>query len=184
MTKQLILGGARSGKSRYAETLVNLEKQRVYVATAEALDEEMQARIAQHRSDRGTGWLLDEEPYQLAETLQKYNTTSYSVLIDCLTLWISNCLHANCWEAESQKLLQLIPQLNCQLIMVSNEVGSGVIPMGELSREFVDASGRLHQQLAQRCDRVCLVVAGLPLELKTPTTAPSMDEPKRDDNRS
>ncbi|MEM8500340.1 MAG: bifunctional adenosylcobinamide kinase/adenosylcobinamide-phosphate guanylyltransferase [Pseudomonadota bacterium] len=166
MTKQLVLGGARSGKSRYAERLVNRAKQKVYVATAEALDVEMENRIAQHRIDRGDGWQLVEEPRRLAHVLRQYNNKEYSVLVDCLTLWISNCLHADCWDAQSGELLALIPELECELVMVSNEVGSGIVPLGELSREFVDASGRLNQQLAALFDRVILVVAGLPMTLK------------------
>lgn len=167
MTKQLILGGARSGKSRYAEQLaMRADKTRVYIATAEALDAEMAARISQHRDDREASWIVIEEPVELAQALADHDAAEHCVLIDCLTLWVSNCLHRECWQQESRRLLELLPKLQAELIMVSNEVGSGIVPMGELSREFVDSSGRLHQQLAALCDRVCLIVAGLPLELK------------------
>ncbi|MDO3381808.1 bifunctional adenosylcobinamide kinase/adenosylcobinamide-phosphate guanylyltransferase [Gilvimarinus algae] len=173
---QLILGGARSGKSRLAQERVEaLCRERgarpVYLATAEAGDSEMRARIEQHQRERSAVWRSCEEPLALASTLAQLSAADTWVLVDCLTLWISNCLHAGCWERERDRLLSEIDRRlaaaePCQWVFVSNEVGSGVVPLGELSREFVDASGWLHQALADRCHSVTLVVAGLPLSLK------------------
>ena len=168
MTKQLILGGAKSGKSRYGEKLAKSSTKRpVYIATAQALDAEMKDRVAQHQRDRSGEWALVEEPIHLVQSIKAHDAADCCILVDCLTLWISNCLHQQCWAEESDALLALLPSLKGDLIMVSNEVGSGIVPLGALSREFVDAAGRLHQDLAERCDEVVLVVAGLPLALKT-----------------
>ncbi|WP_308364998.1 MULTISPECIES: bifunctional adenosylcobinamide kinase/adenosylcobinamide-phosphate guanylyltransferase [unclassified Microbulbifer] len=173
---QLILGGARSGKSRYAQERVEAlgaegDKKLIFLATAEARDGEMQKRIVKHRGDRGQRWQTCEEPLHLARTLARISAPDTWVLVDCLTLWISNCLHADCWERERGQLLaevdrRLATGTAPNWLFVSNEVGSGVVPLGQLSREFVDASGWLHQALAERCDQVTLVVAGLPLQLK------------------
>ncbi len=166
--KHLVLGGARSGKSRWAEIQVLAQnKQPFYVATGVAGDLEMEQRIAHHRRHRGNEWQLIEEPICLADALKKLDNAANVLLVDCLTLWISNCLHFNCFESERQKLLDVIGQSDADIVMVSNEVGSGIIPLGEVSRRFVDESGWLHQKLAQLCDRVTLVVAGLPLALKS-----------------
>ncbi len=172
---ELWLGGARSGKSRLAQASAEQWQQRqggqlVYLATATAGDGEMQARITQHQADRSAHWQTREVPLQLAQALAA-GASSDIILVDCLTLWISNCLHAGCWLAERAALLQILDTqlatgLRPRWLFVSNEVGSGVIPLGQLSREFVDASGWLHQALAQRCEQVNLVVAGLPLCLK------------------
>lgn len=171
---QLILGGARSGKSRLAETRAiawaesHPGRKLVYVATATAGDGEMTERIAHHQARRGEVWQLVESTMQLSDTLIRYRDENTCVLVDCLTLWISNCMHHGSWDQEREQLVQLIQGAAIgELIMVSNEVGSGVVPLGELSRQFVDASGHLHQALAAYCDKVTLVVAGLPLELKT-----------------
>ncbi|MBB3060546.1 bifunctional adenosylcobinamide kinase/adenosylcobinamide-phosphate guanylyltransferase [Microbulbifer rhizosphaerae] len=173
---QLILGGARSGKSRYAQERVEAlgeegDKKLIFLATAEARDGEMQKRIVKHRDDRGQRWQTCEEPLHLARALARISAPDTWVLVDCLTLWISNCLHAGCWEKERGQLLaevdrRLATGTAPNWLFVSNEVGSGVVPLGQLSREFVDASGWLHQALAERCDQVTLVVAGLPLQLK------------------
>ena len=164
---QLVLGGARSGKSAYAEAQAAASRQRlVYLATAEAGDAEMAQRIAHHRSGRDPGWLTVEEPLALAAQLAALNEAHNHIVVDCLTLWLSNCLATGCWEQQREALLALLPEVRATLYLVSNEVGSGVVPLGELSRRFVDESGRLHQQLATHCDRVTLVVAGLPLTLK------------------
>lgn len=169
--KHLILGGARSGKSTFAENAV-LElckqhniKQRYYIATATAGDGEMSDRIQQHQARRDALWHTIEEPIELAKVLLNCPSESI-VLIDCLTLWLSNCLHHNCWDIQKRALLESLPKLTARLIFVSNEVGSGIVPMGELSRQFVDESGWLHQRLAEHCSDVSLIVAGLPLALK------------------
>ncbi|MGL6162479.1 bifunctional adenosylcobinamide kinase/adenosylcobinamide-phosphate guanylyltransferase [Microbulbifer sp.] len=171
---QLILGGARSGKSRYAQERAEAQcgdKSPIYLATAEARDDEMRKRIVRHRGDRGPRWQTREEPLHLARALARISGPDTWVLVDCLTLWISNCLHVGCWEKERGQLLAEVDRRQAtgtapNWLFVSNEVGSGVVPLGQLSREFVDASGWLHQALAERCDQVTLVVAGLPLRLK------------------
>ncbi len=164
---QLILGGARSGKSRLAEQrAVASGKQLLYVATATAGDNEMAERIKRHQARRKEDWALVEETLKLATVLAENQSAGRCILVDCLTLWISNCLHQGCWEDESNALLEQLPQWSGRIIFVSNETGMGVVPMGELTRQFVDESGFFHQQLAQLCQRVTLSVAGLPLELK------------------
>lgn len=174
--KQLVLGGARSGKSRYAEQLAEAQGKRlIYCATATAGDEEMAARIRHHQARRGEAWKLVEEPLALAQTLRSLdshlnsnsNTIGQVIVVDCLTLWVSNCLHQDCFDQQRTELLQALPVLSSEVILISNEVGSGIVPLGQLSRDFVDASGWLHQRLAELCDQVTLVVAGLPLVLKS-----------------
>ena len=166
--KELILGGARSGKSAYAERCVLATgKLPVYVATGWADNEEMAQRIAQHRADRGDTWLLVEEPLHLAQALLTVDAPGRALVVDCLTLWLSNCLHMGDWQAARDRLRQVLPLLTADIYLVSNEVGSGIVPLGPLPRRFVDEAGWLHQALAQLCDQVTLVVAGLPLTLKT-----------------
>lgn len=165
--KHLILGGARSGKSRYAEACaVDSGKARVYVATATAGDNEMRQRIAIHKQRREGDWQVIEEPLYLADTLTQIDSAENVVVLDCLTLWLSNCLANNCVDREKQKLLDIFMSLQADIFIVSNEVGSGVVPLGKLSREFVDYSGWLHQELGKICDKVSLIVAGFPLSLK------------------
>ncbi len=166
--KQLILGGARSGKSALAERLAcatNLEV--IYIATATANDKEMQQRIDRHQQQRPSHWTTIESPYELTETLKQQATSQRCLLVDCLTLWLSNLLcEARDTEAAREALLKTLTELPGEIIFVSNEVGLGIIPMGSLSRRFVDESGRLHQSLAQQCDRVVFTAAGLPLIMK------------------
>lgn len=166
---ELILGGARSGKSTLAEQRAwQSGFELIYVATATAGDSEMSARISHHQQRRGDAWTLVEAPLHLADTLRKQHGEQRCVVVDCLTLWLSNCLHQDCWEQQKEALLAALPQLSGHIIFVSNETGLGVVPMGELSRRFVDEAGFLHQQLAALCQRVTLTVAGLPLVLKEP----------------
>lgn len=168
--KTLILGGARSGKSQHAEKLALASgKSLVYVATGEARDAEMSARIAHHQERReGLGWRVEESPLELSQTLTENSHAGNVLLIDCLTLWLSNCLGKNCWSCEKEKMLEAVNHFAGELVLVSNEVGSGIVPLGSLSRQFVDESGWLHQELASMCDTVSLVVAGLALNLKSP----------------
>jgi adenosylcobinamide kinase/adenosylcobinamide-phosphate guanylyltransferase len=169
--KHLILGGARSGKSQYAENLaIASEKKLIYIATAEALDGEMCTRIAHHQQQRDTRWLTVEEPKQLAKTLEKYAAADTSILVDCLTLWLTNLLLSDedTFICERAALLETFSTLPGDIFLVSNEVGMGVVPMDALSRRFVDEAGRLHQQLASQCDAVTMLVAGLPLSIKAP----------------
>ena len=164
---ELILGGARSGKSRLAEQRARAGGHRlVYIATGTAGDVEMAERIRHHRARRGPEWRLVESPLRLAGTLADHQAGDRCLVVDCLTLWLSNCLHRGCWPEERDALLKTVPTLAGKVILVSNEVGSGIVPLGELSRRFADESGFLHQQLAEVCQRVTLVVAGLPLTLK------------------
>ena len=129
----------------------------------------MAERIALHRRSRDPHWHLVEEPLALAEVMQAQRGEPVCMVVDCLTLWLSNCLHAQCWPMQKDALLQALEHTQDHVILVSNETGLGVVPMGELSRQFVDESGFLHQELARLCDRVTLTVAGLPLELKAET---------------
>jgi adenosylcobinamide kinase / adenosylcobinamide-phosphate guanylyltransferase len=166
--RELILGGARSGKSSLAEQqALRTGRKLVYVATATAGDHEMSARIRHHQQRRGSNWALVEAPVYLAQTLQEQQCRERCIVVDCLTLWLSNCLQQDCWEQQKIALLHALPGLSGQIILVSNETGLGVVPMGELSRRFVDEAGLLHQELAALCQRVTLMVAGLPLVLKT-----------------
>jgi len=167
---QLILGGARSGKSRLAEKLAagtGLEV--TYIATSQPLDGEMNQRVAQHRARRPAEWALVEEPLALAQVLRDTAASERCLLVDCLTLWLTNLLmldDADRLAAEREALLDCIGALPGELILVSNETGLGVVPLGELTRRYVDEAGWLHQALAERCQRVVLTVAGLPLTLK------------------
>ncbi len=170
--KELILGGVRSGKSRYAEQRVRELQQDgelLYLATATAQDEEMVARIAHHQQQRGDGWRLLEQPVALAQTLQQEATVGRIVLVECLTLWLTNLLMAgdeSLLQREQQALLEVLPTLPATILLVSNETGLGVVPMDPLSRRFCDEAGRLHQQLAALCNRVTWVVAGIPQTIK------------------
>lgn len=167
--KELLLGGARSGKSRLAEAHASaLNKPVIFIATATADDEEMTARIRQHQATRPADWILVEEPVYLSRVIENHGSQDVCLLIDCLTLWISNLLHSTdiIMAEEIKRFIRSLVNTSADMIMVSNEVGSGIIPLGELSRQFVDESGRLHQQLAGICDQVSLVVAGLEQKLK------------------
>ena len=167
---QLILGGARSGKSRLAEKLAADTRLPVtYIATSQPLDGEMNQRVAQHRARRPSEWALVEEPLALAQALRENAATDRCLLVDCLTLWLTNLLMLDDPErliAEREALLDCISALPGEVIFVSNETGMGVVPLGELTRRYVDEAGWLHQALAERCQRVVLTVAGLPLTLK------------------
>ncbi|AQT11369.1 adenosylcobinamide kinase /adenosylcobinamide-phosphate guanylyltransferase [Pseudomonas protegens] len=167
---QLILGGARSGKSRLAEKLAGDSALAVtYIATSQPLDGEMNQRIAHHRERRPAHWGLIEEPLELARVLQESAGEGRCLLVDCLTLWLTNLLMLEDPErlaAEREALLHCLANLPGEIIFVSNETGMGVVPLGELTRRYVDEAGWLHQALAERCQRVVLTVAGLPLTLK------------------
>jgi adenosylcobinamide kinase/adenosylcobinamide-phosphate guanylyltransferase len=168
--KTLILGGVRSGKSRLAEHLASDSGLPVtYIATATAGDDEMRARIAAHRIRRPAAWSVVEEPMELAASLRTLAAPAHCLIVDCLTLWLTNLLTADdsgALERERTALLESLPCLPGQCILVSNETNMGVIPMGDLSRRYCDEAGRLHQDLARLCERVILTVAGLPHFLK------------------
>lgn len=164
--KELILGGVRSGKSRLAEARAGSGPV-TYVATARAGDAEMAERIARHRARRPGHWRTAEAGAGLAATLETEADTGRCVLVDCLTLWLTGLIEQpQRLETETGRLISVLPGLPGHVILVSNETGLGVVPLGEVSRRFVDAAGTLHQALACRCDRVTLVAAGLPLTLK------------------
>ncbi|MFP3873071.1 MAG: bifunctional adenosylcobinamide kinase/adenosylcobinamide-phosphate guanylyltransferase [Thiohalophilus sp.] len=168
--QQLILGGIRSGKSRYAQQLAqDSGKQVILIATATAGDEEMAERIRRHQQERPAHWQVIEEPLALGDALHNCDAPEAIILVDCLTLWLTNLLldsDPQRLEQEQNKLLACLPCLQADLLFVSNEVGQGIIPADPLSRRFADATGRLHQDLARVCDRVTLITAGLPQTLK------------------
>ena len=170
MSITLVIGGARSGKSQYAEELAAKNKLPVsYVATATSLDGEMEARIAHHQVRRPSNWLLYECPIELAELLKTEAQKEQTILVDCLTLWLNNQLHEYPQQNFSllfSELIDSIENSKAQIIFVANEVGLGIIPLGEITRQFVDEAGRLNQQLAQAANQVIFMVAGLSLILK------------------
>ncbi|GMQ46796.1 bifunctional adenosylcobinamide kinase/adenosylcobinamide-phosphate guanylyltransferase [Vibrio sp. 10N] len=184
MTVELVLGGARSGKSRFAEQRIGelcegrvTSKQHVtkhYVATSEPLDEEMQRRIAHHQQQRGEGWQEWEVPHELANALAQFSSDDV-VLVDCLTLWLNNVIYYSegnesdrepAIEQAITSLVQALERSDAHIVLVSNEVGLGVVPLGEVSRLFVDNAGRMNQRVAAVARQVTLVAAGLPLVLK------------------
>jgi adenosylcobinamide kinase / adenosylcobinamide-phosphate guanylyltransferase len=162
----LVLGGARSGKSRYAEGLITaLPPPWTYIATAEAGDDEMAARIADHRARRGAQWHTVEAPRDLVRALSACGAEP--VLIDCLTLWLSNLMLAEAdIDAETAQLEQVLKAARGPRVLVANEVGSGIVPSTALGRRFRDCQGILNQRIAACAERVVLTVAGLPLALK------------------
>lgn len=167
----LVLGGARSGKSAFAEHLAReTGLDRVYIATAEASDDEMVARIARHRADRATaGWRTIEEPLDLAGVLCREAAPSRVILVDCLTLWLSNAMLAGQDVAQAHSgLIAALAAVGGPVVIVSNEVGLGLVPETALGRDFRDAQGRLNQAVAAAASTVLFVAAGLPLVLKKP----------------
>ncbi len=164
----LVLGGARSGKSAFAERLVvETGLSRHYIATGRAWDDEMRARIARHREDRGTGWETHEEPLALAERIADVAREDRAVLIDCLTLWLTNLmLEERDIPQEFASLLLAVKDAPGRLVFVSNEVGLGIVPENRMAREFRDHAGRLHQQVAALVPNVYFIAAGLPLKMK------------------
>lgn len=194
MKVKLIIGGARSGKSSLAEQYAISSNMPVtYIATAQAFDNEMQQRIQQHQQQRPQHWQVIESPLLLAKAIKTELIKAQAVqekrfvLVDCLTLWLSNCLcqpitesakenlanstvNIDYWTVERQQLLELLAEIQQQqllhIVLVSNEVGHGIVPMGALSREFVDQAGWLHQAIAKLAEQVEFVMAGLPLTLK------------------
>jgi adenosylcobinamide kinase / adenosylcobinamide-phosphate guanylyltransferase len=181
MTRTLVLGGARSGKSVHAELLATATgKQRVYIATAHAVDTEMAARGEDHRPGGDGGWFPVEEPVFLADAITRHAAPDRVLLVDCLTVWLTNLLFTErrdypdigtieppaAFHAQRAALLHALAQAPGEVILVSNEVGMGIIPQGALSRWFVDEAGRLNQALAACCERAVFVAAGLPLTLK------------------
>jgi adenosylcobinamide kinase/adenosylcobinamide-phosphate guanylyltransferase len=170
LTTLLVLGGARSGKSRYAEThILAAPGAPVYIATAQAFDDEMAERIARHRNDRGPGWRTVEAPLDLPDAIAAERGAGAAVLVDCLTLWASNLLLADMdVEAATDWLVEAVRGHDGPLVLVANEVGLGIVPDNALARRFRDAAGRMNQAVAAAVDEVVFVAAGLPLTLKPP----------------
>ena len=172
MSKEIILitGGARSGKSQYAERrAVEMGGRRLYVATAEAKDEEMVQRIAEHRQRRGNQWRTIEEPLELTQALLAERGKTDFALVDCLTLWISNLLIQRDDKYASERveeLIETLPELNFHLVFVTNEVGWGIVPDNPLARKFRDLAGWTNQRVAQAANEVILMVAGIPMIAK------------------
>jgi len=169
----LVLGGARSGKSRHAEALVEAAAPAgLYVATAEPLDAEMCARIDHHRARRGARWTTIEEPLALAPLLAAEARPGRPILVDCLTLWLSNLMHAGRDpDAEIAGLIAALETLRGPAVLVANEVGLGIVPENALVRAFRDHAGRLNREIAAAADRVVFIAAGVPLVLKDAVTA-------------
>jgi adenosylcobinamide kinase / adenosylcobinamide-phosphate guanylyltransferase len=172
----LILGGVRSGKSRHAGELAAAHGRAVTViATGAAQDEEMAARIKAHRASRPAHWSVVEEPLRLAAALRTAAETNAVIVVDCLTLWLSNLLcldDEHLLRRESASLIETLPALGTDCILISNEVGFGIMPANALARRFGDEAGALHQRIAALCDRVVLMVAGLPMTLKPGGSSP------------
>lgn len=181
MTTTLVLGGARSGKSAHAEALATASRRDVvYIATANAGDSEMVQRIGHHRASRPAHWTTVEEPIALGAAIARASAPDRVVLVDCLTLWLSNVLFSSAeafpdtgvialpplFHQERAALLAALTSAGGDVILVSNEVGMGIVPMGAVSRAFVDEQGRLNQAVAAACDRALFIAAGLPLVLK------------------
>ena len=164
----LILGGARSGKSRFAENIINQAGGGTYIATGRAWDDEMASRIDLHKQSRGDLWQTVEEPLELCSALQTCNVAGGKpVLIDCLTLWLTNLmLEDRDIDGAIKALCDLLPTLVVPVLFVSNEVGFGIVPENAMARAFRDHAGRLHQQIAKQADKVTLVVAGIPMQVK------------------
>ena len=164
----LVLGGARSGKSAFAERFAQASGLAMhYVATGRAWDGEMQARIDVHRDRRGDEWQTREEPLELAACLKALDAPGHVVLIDCLTLWITNLMMENRdVSADFERLYAWLPQATARLVFVSNEVGLGIVPDNRMAREFRDHAGRLHQKIAEASAEVYFIAAGLPLKMK------------------
>ena len=170
----LVLGGARSGKSNYAEQLAVTSGLPVtYIATAMVFDDEFGQRVAHHQSRRPNDWKTIEQAHDLAQALQNHAKEGQCLIIDCLTLWLAQCICPDCaqaetqdWQAEREALLQILPKLAGKVILVSNEVGMGIVPLGAINRQFQDEQGRLNQAVAQLANEVYFIAAGLPLQLK------------------
>lgn len=166
----LILGGARSGKSRYGEELIlSSGLNPIYLATGRALDQEMEDRIHVHQERRGKEWETVEEPLALPDALKETAHPGRAILVDCLTMWVTNLMMAGAdVQKESDALVAVLPKLETPVVFVSDEVGLGIIPDNKLAREFRDLAGLVNQKLAAHCDEAIFIAAGLPMVLKGP----------------
>jgi len=175
MSTHFIIGGARSGKSAFAEKMASsLELPVTYIATAQVYDDEFSQRVAHHKTRRPAHWQLLEAPFDLAKHLSAQDAPETCIIVDCLTLWLAQCICPNCdkpaqenlWQTEKQALLDTLPNMQAAVFIVSNEVGMGIVPLGEINRQFQDEQGRLNQDVAKVADNVSFIAAGLPLKLK------------------
>lgn len=174
MAIHLVLGGARSGKSAHAEKLALESGLPVtYIATAQIYDDEFKARVAHHQQRRPSHWQTAEVHHHLADILFSINNPDTCIIVDCLTLWLAQCICPECappggvdWSHEHDVFLDALPKLHGNIILVSNEVGMGIVPLGEINRQFQDEQGRLNQAVAKIADTVTFIAAGLPLKLK------------------
>lgn len=184
MSIHLILGGARSGKSAYAEKLaIESGLPVTYIATAQIYDDEFKARVQHHKDRRPKEWKIIEVPHYLADVLNNIGLQANKhaasgaykncIIIDCLTLWLAQCICPECappegvdWALEREMFLEILPTLDAEIILVSNEVGMGIVPLGSINRQFQDEQGRLNQAIAAIANQVTFVAAGLPLTLK------------------
>ncbi len=165
----LVLGGARSGKSAFAESLAREQGRGIYVATAERVDEEMARRIEAHRARRGEDWHTVEAPLELAEAIRREGSPHACLLVDCLSVWLGNLLHhRRCVDSACTALLDSLRDAAGPVVLVANEVGLGIVPDNATARVFRDHAGRLNQSVATLAERVYFVAAGLPLTLKGP----------------
>jgi len=170
--KIFITGGCRSGKSRHALTLAHrVAGEKMYVATAEALDSEMGDRITRHQQERGEGWQTFEEPRELSKVFKQLDDRVGVLILDCLTLWVSNWLMQDCTQEfimdEARRLMDQCEKMQCQIIIVTNEVGAGIVPENKLARDFRDIVGEVNQLVATRCEEVIHMVSGIPAVLKS-----------------
>ncbi len=163
----LVLGGARSGKSTYAESLVEAQGRGLYIATAEVFDDEMEARVSLHKERRGELWTTLEEPLDLPGAIERNAGPDHMLLVDCLTLWLSNLMATEKdVDTETEFLAETLLQAKGPVVLVSNEVGLGIVPDNKLAREFRDHAGRLNQRIAAVADKVVFIAAGLPMIMK------------------
>ena len=165
----LVLGGARAGKSAFAEGLAQAWNQRVYVATAVVTDDEMAERIAQHRTRRGPAWRTVEEPIELSAVIRRESAPAAGLLVDCLTVWLGNLMHhERDVDAATEALLEALAAAPGPVVLVANEVGLGIVPDNAMARAFRDHAGRLNQAVARVASRVFFMAAGIPMILKSP----------------
>jgi len=167
----LVIGGVRSGKSDFAQDMLLSRESVAMIATAEALDDEMRKRIARHQADRPANWITIEEPLELATAIEACNNQHTAILVDCLTLWASNLLYKLDSDfakiyAKVDELTQALQHTNCEVVLVSNEVGCGVVPLGLETRQYVDLLGAINRKVAAVADELLLLVAGIPLKIK------------------
>lgn len=168
----LILGGAKSGKSSFALNVCNsLDRERIFLATAQAFDQEMEERIRRHQAERGSGWRTIEEPINVAETIGSLDSEDTVILLDCLTLWLNNLYMEYGEDPEAidetiEKLARQLADIRGAVVVVSNEVGMGIVPDNQLSRTYRDTAGSMNQRIASLAGKVVAVIAGLPIVLK------------------